>query len=396
MFPAGYNSSEFFVSRVKLPVPITLVPAAPDLRDRIAGLPPSAGIYVLASGTATPHLGSSANLPRRLTRLLVASSAARPGSLETLREKITSVDCWPVGSRLESSLLMYQLARRYYPADYLKRLRLRAPWFVGLIERDPFARLEIVNRLSRAPNPAFGPFLTRDLADAYTQQVLQLFQIRRCTEVLDPHPEHPGCIYGEMNQCLKPCQCAVTPDEYATEAGRVADFLATNGRSALATLSVARDRASGQMEFEQAAQIHKRIEKVNSALALRESVIDNALEFNGVALTPSIGALQFRLWPMLAGFWQEPISLDFSAEEPQAQSLDRQIRERLTDSLAAPRTTGKRVEELAIFSRWFYSSWRDGQWFPFHTLSDLNYRKVVRQISKMAKANDVVAWHHGR
>lgn len=370
---------------MKLPSPITLVLAAADLQERIAEIPSSAGIYTLASETSAPHLGSSANLHRRLIRLLVSSRAARLGFLEGLREKIAYVDCWPTGSRLESSLLLYQLARHHYPADYLKRLRLRPPWFVGLTDTEQFARLEIANRLSRAGNSAVGPFPTRDLADAYAQQVLQLFQIRRCTEVLNPHPDHPGCIYGEMNQCIKPCQCMVTPDEYASEAARVAEFVATNGRSVLTTLSVARDRASAQMDFEQAAQIHKRIEKVNAAVALRDPMIDNAFEFNGVALTPGIGILQFRLWPMLAGLWQEPVLLDFSAGESQAQSLDRQIRERLTDSLAAPRTGGRRAEELAIFSRWYYSSWRDGQWVPFHTLSDLNYRKIVRQISKMAK-----------
>ena len=371
---------------MKLPAPITLIPVAPDLRQQIATLPASAGIYLLASGASTPHLGSSANLPRRLSRLLVSCPAARPGSLEALREKLTSVDCWPAGSRLESSLLMYQLARRHYPDDYLKRLRLRAPWFVGLTGNDNFARLEVANRLSRGGSAAVGPFLTRDMADAYAQQVLQLFQIRRCTEALNPHPDHPGCIYGEMNQCLRPCQCAVTADEYATEAARVVDFVTTNGRSSLSALSLARDRASAQMDFEQAAQLHKRIEKVNAAMALRDSVIGNAFEFSGVALTPGIGTLQFRLWPILNGLWQEPVSLDFSAEEPASQSLDRQIRERLTDSLATPRSSGRRVEELAIFSRWYYSSWRDGQWFPFRILADLNYRRIVRQISKMAKA----------
>lgn len=369
---------------MKLPEPITLTPASPDLREQIAGIPSTSGIYLLSSGPSAPHLGSTGNLPRRLIRLLISSPVAGPGALEGLRERITRVDCWPAGSRLERALLMYQLARLHHPADYVRRLRLRAPWFVGLTASEHFARLEITNRLSRG-SAAVGPFLTRDLADAYAQQVLQLFQIRRCTEVLSPHPDHAGCIYGEMNQCLRPCQCAVTPDEYATEAKRVSDFVATNGKSTLADLSVARDRASAQMDFEQAAQLHKRIEKVNSAISLRESVIGNALEFSGVALTAGIGALQFLLWPMLAGLWQNPVSLDFSAVDPQAQSLDRDLRERLSGSLAAPRTSGRRVEELAIFSRWYYSSWRDGQWFPFHTLADLNYRKIVRQISKMAK-----------
>lgn len=301
------------------------------------------------------------------------------------------MDCWPAGSRLESALLLYELARRYYPMDYLKRLRLRIPWFVGMTAKDQFPRLEVINRISRAGTSSFGPFLSRDAADAYAQQVLQLFQIRRCTDVLAPHPDHPGCIYGEMNQCLRPCQCAVTPAEYASEAARATEFLTTNGRSTIAGLSVARDRASAQMDFEQAAQMHKRIEKANSAAALRDPAIEDAANFNGIALTRGIQPLQFQLWPMLGGLWQEPVSLDFSAEESEAKSLDQQIRERVTDSLAAPRTSGRRVEELAIFSRWYYSSWRDGHWFAFHRLSDLNYRKMVRQISKMANTNNVLA-----
>jgi excinuclease UvrABC nuclease subunit len=367
------------------------VTAAPDLKERIAGLPPFAGIYTLTPESSVPHLGSSANLRRRLSRLLVPSSAARPGALEALRERLVSVDCWPAGSRLESGLLLYELARRYYPKDYLKRLRLRIPWFVGLTVKDPFSRLEVASRISRAVPSSFGPFLSRDAADAYAQQVLQLFQIRRCTDVLAPRPDHPGCIYGEMNQCLRPCQCAVTPDEYASEAARVTEFLTANGRSTIAGLSMARDRASAQMDFEQAAQIHKRIEKANFAAALRDPVIEDAANFNGVALTRGIGPLQFRLWPMLGGLWQEPVPLNFSTEESEAKSLDRQLRERITESLAAPRTSGRRAEDLAVFSRWYYSSWRDGQWFPFDRLSDLNYRKIVRQISKMANTNNVLA-----
>lgn len=377
------------VLRVKIPASITLDPAAPDLQESIAGLPASSGIYALAASGHAPHLASSANLRRRLARLLTPSRA-RGGSLDALREKVASVDCWPTGSRLETALLMYQLARQYFPGEYLKRLRLRTPWFACLRRKDPFPRLEILNRISPAGDSTFGPFLSRDAADAYAQQVLQLFQIRRCAEILTPHPDHPGCIYGEMNQCLRPCQCAVSAEEYATESARVAEFLATNGRSALASLSVARERASAEMDFEQAAQIHKRIEKVGSACAFRDPVIANATEFNGVALTRGTGVLQVRLWPMLAGLWQEPICLDFSTEESQPKSLDRQIRELLAESLANPRTRGRRAEEMGIFSRWYYSSWRDGHWFPFERLTDLNYRRLVRQISSFQKPQQSV------
>jgi hypothetical protein len=58
----------------------------------------------------------------------------------------------------------------------------------------------------------------------------------------------------------------------------------------------------------------------------------------------------------------------------------------LESSLTAATPEGVRAEHLAIFSRWYYSSWRDGHWFSFRALADLNYRRLVREISAMAKA----------
>ncbi|MBV9156179.1 MAG: hypothetical protein JO097_07940, partial [Acidobacteriaceae bacterium] len=94
-----------------------------------------------------------------------------------------------------------------------------------------------------------------------------------------------------------------------------------------------------------------------------------------------------RFWPMLAGYWQTPITLSFSGEERSAKSLDQELRERFADSDRNRDAGGSQLEELAIFTRWYYSSWRDGEWFPFHSIADLNYRRLVREISKMMKAD---------
>ncbi len=232
----------------------------------------------------------------------------------------------------------------------------------------------------------FGPFPSRDSAQRYEVEVAGLFQLRRCVERLAPHPEHPGCMYGEMNQCLRPCQCAVTQEEYASEVRRVADFLATNGRSALTLLSAARERACEETDFEAAAQIHKRIERANAAAAARDEVIGEIGHFNGIALTHGTENRQFRLWPMVQGFWQEPVVLEFGTEEAGPKSLDEELRHRISQALAHVDTERNRIEDLAIFSRWYFSSFRDGQWFAFRDLGDLNYRRLVREISKMAKS----------
>jgi len=171
---------------------------------------------------------------------------------------------------------------------------------------------------------------------------------------------------------------------------RLDEFLATNGKSVTAALTTARERASRELDFELAAQLHKRLDKIGAAIASRDSVIAPLDKFNGIALTRGIAEQECRLWPMLGGYWQNPLVLQFSTMEPGARSLDQELREKvglaLTSSLAAATPKGQpRIEHLAVFSRWYYSSWRDGHWFPFSKIEDLNYRRLVREISNLSR-----------
>jgi excinuclease UvrABC nuclease subunit len=371
---------------VTVPAPISLDPRAANLRADIDALPAAAGIYLLRSEHGSPHLAWSSNLRRRMSRLLFAAQSDAGTPFARLRESVTEVECWVTTSRLESALLMHSLARQYHPNDYLFRLKLRIPWFVGLTLADRFPRLTVVNRVPRRETMLLGPFPSRAAAQIYEQQVAGLFQIRRCTEVLKPSPDHPGCVYGEMGQCLRPCQCAVTKEEYATETQRVSDFLKTNGRAALAVMTTARDRAAEQTDFEQAAHIHKQVEKIRAAATARDEVVANVYHLNGVALTRGAGVREFRFWPMVAGYWQDCIQLQIPTDVQQSKSLDETVRELLTERLRKPAREGRRAEDLAIFARWYYASWRDGQWFPFREIEDLNYRKLVKEISSLAKS----------
>jgi len=367
---------------VTIPPPIVLIPHQAEIDQQLARLPQAPGIYCLSSAAGSPHLSLCGNLRRRLVRLL--SGPAEGAHLKArLRSGLTRIECWPSGSKLESLLLMFAVSRSLFPEDYLKRLRIRMPWFLGLLSRDQFARLVLVNRIPDEIDLLLGPFATRELAQYYEEEVLGLFQLRRCTETLTPSPEHPGCIYGEMNQCLRPCQCAVTVQEYASETARVSEFLVSNGRSALAALAVARERASEAMEFEEAAQLHKRLERVKNAIAARSEVVADVRQMNGIALTRTAESGEVRLWPMFHGYWQEAIPLKIAELPSPARSLDSQLREALTRA-EMRNQDGNRLEHIALFLRWHRSSYRDGEWFPFHSLSDLNYRKLVREISKLA------------
>ena len=369
-----------------IPLPATLNPHDPDLAAQIAETPNHPGVYVLTPEHGVPYLGSSAYLRKRLVRLLLHNSHPS-NSRSNIANSFSRAEYWSTGSRLETSLLLYWLALRHYPDNYRKRLKLKDPWLLTLLN-DEFPRLAIQNRLTVSRAASFGPFPNREAAERVHQGTISLFQIRRCEDKLVPSEHHPGCIYGEMNLCLRPCQLAVSAAEYATEVSRLSEFLLSNGRHAMAILTSARDRASHETDFEQAARLHKELEKVKAVTTLRNDLVTEIESLNGLALTRATGHGRVALWPMFSGFWQPPLVLEFAQEQMQARSLDQHLRERLASHLAEPRVTGNRSEELAILARWYYSSWRDGQWFGFRTLADLNVRKLVREISLQARASE--------
>ena len=98
---------------------------------------------------------------------------------------------------------------------------------------------------------------------------------------------HPGCIYGEMGRCMRPCQQAVGVEEYRSEATRVAEFLRTGGRSLLLSASGERDRLSAAMDFEGAARAHQRVQKIEEVLGWRDEMARDVEELHAIAIVPS-------------------------------------------------------------------------------------------------------------
>lgn len=229
-----------------------------------------------------------------------------------------------------------------------------------------------------------GPFRTRAGAEQFDAKMLDLFQIRRCQENLEPRPDHPGCIYGEMGMCLRPCQEVVNESEYASEVARVEQFLSTGGESLLESVAAARDRSSGELDFEEAARQHKRYEQVQHVLALRDDLATDATHLSGVAVTPSRSAGSVTLSFLLAGLWASPLEFSLAATGGTV-SLDHRLREVVSGLTAVRGGMIERQEHAALLAGWFYSSWRDGEWIALKTLDHVPYRKLVNAIARTVK-----------
>jgi excinuclease ABC subunit C len=193
-----------------------------EFDHQLAQVPDRRAVFLIAPKEGAPYIGRTSLLRRRLQRLL--GERGQPSRLLSLRSVAARVEFQFTASWLETSLVFHEVARARFPEDYLIRTRLRMPPYVKILLSNRFPRSQVTTRLDASQALYYGPFRTRVSADQFEAQFLDLFQMRRCTEDLEPSPDHPGCVYGEMNLCLRPCQLAVGAQEYASEIERVVRF----------------------------------------------------------------------------------------------------------------------------------------------------------------------------
>lgn len=365
-------------------VPEPTVIERDNLDPGVAEAPNADAVFVVRAGDRSAYLAKTSMLRRRLLRIFKpvdATAGAPPRRSLNLREVATRIEYWPTGSRFESMLLHYALARRYYPDDYLRMIKLRMPAYVKLILANEFPRTQVSTRLSASRALHYGPFQSRAAAELFQDQFLDLFQIRRCQDNLEPSPRHPGCIYGEMNRCLRPCQQVVSREEYLSEVRRVEEFLMDNGAAMISVASAARDRLSTEMNFEEAARQHKRLERIQDVLASRGDLVCDIDRLYGVAVAPCLASDSVLLWFVCRGAWQAPIQFPLTS----LVSLDQRLRELVASIQPSMPPTAERQEHLALLARWRYSTWSDGEWLGFPALEQAPYRKLVRAISRVSQ-----------
>ncbi len=245
-----------------------------DAKSALAQLPQLPAVFALygADHHAEPYIGRTPNLRSRLERLL-QPSAKHPRRLH-LAGLVRRIEWQLTGSEFESLLLQFDLLQNQYGTKCLERMHLRHPAFVRFLGSNPYPRIVVTHRPSlREADWAYGPFPSRAAAERFSEEMLKLFLLRRCTFELAPDPSYPGCVYSEMKMCLAPCFKGCTDERYAEESAAVERFLATRGESRLVTLRVERDQASADLAFESAVALHTQVQHIESVRALAAELV---------------------------------------------------------------------------------------------------------------------------
>ena len=356
-------------------------------QELFSAVPSSPAVFLLrgVDPQSEPYVSKTANLRRRLIRLLAAPEEHTKRL--NLRERVRRVEYTPTGSDFESGFLLYQVLRKAFPRVYARRLRLRFAPLVKLHLENAYPRASITTRLGKlGRGPIFyGPFPSRLAAEKFANDSLDFFKMRRCVEDLNPDPAFPGCIYSEMKMCLAPCFKGCSDEEYRSEVARVQAYLDTSGDSLFRELSQQRDAASADLEFEQAAAAHARLEKLKPVLGQLPEIVHRLDRLAGVVIQPSARPECVTFFRFDAGCLSGPAVFPIQpTEHAKSQSMESRVQEVL-DALpsAAVKSTLETMEHLAILKRWYYRGTRTGEIFFGDEKGTLPMRRIVRGIARV-------------
>jgi len=357
-------------------------------------LPARPAVCLVASReeAAEPYLIRTADLRRRLQRLLGSPDPA--SKRLNLREFAQLVRYRETGSAFEQALTYYQNAKQIFPKRYRELMRLRPAPVLKINLRNAYPRCFVTRRIvvNEQGEPTsgsyYGPFASRRSAEAFAEKMLDFFKVRRCQIKIRRDPTFPGCLYSEMKMCLAPCFAGCSKEEYDAEVNRLVQFLDTSGGSLHDALAQDRESASEQLDFEKAAAIHKKLDKLDDVLRGKPDLARRIQNLDAVILQRTVDEQSILFFAVRGGRLAEPFYLRFGDTSKPA-SAEETVRDYLESVGSATPATNANVrqsaaelgEHLALVARWFFSSPREGE--IFFREKDWPYRRILRACSRL-------------
>ncbi len=251
-----------------------------SLRDRVARLPRSPGVYQwLAEDGGVLYVGKAKDLRARTMQYIVDGSH-KPEMMEHAKD----ISFIAVGTNKEALLLEQTLIKRHKPR-YNVRLTDDKHYPYLKLTHGAWPRLLKTHRRLDDGATYFGPFPDGYGAYHVMQVLNDLFPLRRCKTV-----PNQKCLYYDIGKCIAPCIDACTPDEYAAVVAEIKDVLKGRSKNLLRRVKADMEQAALDHRFEDAARLRDQLRGLEGVLE-KQHMVQDRLQDRDVAAIEARGDL---------------------------------------------------------------------------------------------------------
>lgn len=245
-------------------------PPRPSLRVHVqAGAENRPGVYrMYGPDDELLYVGKSVRVRSRLLSYFRAPAGEKPGEL--IRET-TRIEWDYLPDEFGSLVREMRLIQKHRPKFNVQHKRKRAYAFVK-VTREPAPRVLPVTRVVDDGALYYGPFPRVGRVAHTIRDLAQVLGLRDCPastpiffadqlEIFGAS-RPPRCLRADLGSCLAPCCGRIDARAYQQRVHEATRFLEGRGRAPLQRLSEQMVAAAGRMDFEYAALLRDRMERL--------------------------------------------------------------------------------------------------------------------------------------
>ena len=239
----------------------------PDLKEQVALLPLSPGVYqfVDSSGTII-YVGKAKSLRKRVSSYFVQSKE-HSAKVRVLVKQIVEIRHIVVGSETDALLLENSLIKSLQPRyNILLKDDKTYPWIV--VRREHFPRVQSTRQLTRDGSQYFGPYSSVMMQHSVLEFVREVVPLRTCKLNLAPEQIAKGrysvCLQYHLGNCKGPCVGEQSEAEYAKLVDMVVAVLKGDLRPVRSYLEGEMANAAAGLKFELAQRYKQRLDALDN------------------------------------------------------------------------------------------------------------------------------------
>ena len=241
------------------------------IEEELKKLPGKPGVYIMHDDRDNIiYVGKAISLKNRV-RQYFQSSRNHTEKIKQMVSHVSYFEYIITDSELEALVLENNLIKEHRP-KYNTMLKDDKTYpYIKVTVNEDFPRVLFSRELKKDKAKYFGPYTSAGAVKDTIELLRKLYKIRTCNRCLprDIGKERP-CLNYHIKQCDAPCQGYISKDEYRENINKTLDFLNGNYSEVIHSLKEKMEKASENLEFEEAAvcRLLRRSRRLPTAICL--------------------------------------------------------------------------------------------------------------------------------
>lgn len=246
-----------------------------DFQEELKKLPHCPGVYIMHDANDNIiYVGKAINLHNRV-RSYFRKNIGRGPQIDKMVTLIARFEYIVTDSELEALVLENNLIKEHRP-KYNTMLKDDKTYpYIKVTVSEDYPRVLFCRQMKKDRSRYFGPYTSAGAVKDTIELINKLFCLRTCNRNLSKEVRgERACLNYHIGQCLAPCQGKITREEYQEQVKGALAFLNGNYQDTLKELEQKMQRASENLEFEEAIRyrdLYNSVKQIASKQKMEES-----------------------------------------------------------------------------------------------------------------------------